>query len=74
MLQVSVTFSVPRMHVESLHGLLRSIQIDSEELNFALVAATRFRLTDGEVGGYLMIAIGMHSLTLISQALEERGG
>jgi chemotaxis protein CheC len=74
MLHVSVSFSVPRMHVESLEGLLRSIQIDSEQLNFALLAATRFRFVDGEVGGYLMIAIGMHSLSLISRALEAREG
>jgi chemotaxis protein CheC len=74
MLQVSVSFSVPRMHVESLEGLLRSLRVDSEDLNFALLAATRFRLTDGEVGGYLIIAVGMSSLSLIARALETRGG
>ena len=74
MLHVSVSFSVPRMHVESLEGLLRSIQVDSEEMSYTLLAATRFRLTEGEVGGYLMIAIGMSSLSLISRALEAREG
>jgi chemotaxis protein CheC len=74
MLHVSVSFSVPRMHVESLEGLLRSLQVDHEELNFALLAATRFRLTEGEVGGYLMIAVGMSSLSLISEALAAREG
>lgn len=72
MLQVSVSFSVPRMQVESLEGLLRSIQVDSTDMSYALLAATRFRLTEGEVGGYLMIAIGMSSLSLISRALETR--
>jgi chemotaxis protein CheC len=74
MLQVSVTFSVPRMHVESLEGLLRSMRVDSEDLSFALLAATRFRLTEGEVGGYLIVALGMSSLSLIANALETRGG
>ena len=74
MLQVAVSFSVPRMHVESLEGLLRSLRVDNEDLNFALLAATRFRLTEGEVGGYLMIAVGMSSLSLIARALEMRGG
>ncbi len=74
MLHVSVTFSVPRMHVESLEGLLRSLQIDDEELNYTLLAATRFRLTEGEVGGYLMIAVGMSSLSLIARALAAREG
>lgn len=73
MLQVAVSFAVPRMHVESLDGLLRSLRVDSEDLNFALLAATRFRLTEGEVGGYLIIALGMSSLSLIARALDTRG-
>lgn len=74
MLQVAVSFSVPRMHVESLEGLLRSLRVDSEDLSYALLAATRFRLAEGEVGGYLIIAVGMSSLSLIARALEARGG
>jgi chemotaxis protein CheC len=72
MLQVAVTFSVPRIHVESLDGLLHSLKVNDEDLHFALLAATRFRLTEGEVGGYLMIAVGMHSLSLITRALAAR--
>jgi chemotaxis protein CheC len=72
MLHVTVTFSVPRIHVESLEGLLRSLQVDNEDLHFALLAATRFRLTEGEVGGYLLIAVGMTSLALITDALAAR--
>jgi len=72
MLQVSVSFSVPRIHVESLEGMLNSLKVEDEDLHFALLAATRFRLTEGEVGGYLMIAVGMQSLSLISQALTAR--
>jgi chemotaxis protein CheC len=72
MLHVSVSFSVPRIHVESLEGLLRSLQVDNEDLHYALLVATRFRLTEGEVGGYLLIAIGMTSLSLINRALAAR--
>jgi chemotaxis protein CheC len=74
MLQVSVTFSVPRIHVESLGGLLQSLKVDSGDMHFALLAATRFRLSEGEVGGYLIVAVGMTSLALISRALAEREG
>ena len=74
MLHVSVTFSVPRMHVESLEGLLRSLQVESEDVSYTLLAATRFRLSEGEVGGYLMIAVGMSSLELIARALADREG
>lgn len=74
MLHVSVTFSVPRIHVESLEGMLRSLKVDSDDLHYTLLAATRFRLSEGEVGGYLMIAVGVSSLELISKSLAEREG
>jgi len=74
MLRVSVTFSVPRIHVESLEGMLRSLKVESEELHYTLLAATRFQLTQGEVGGYLLIAVGIASLELISKSLAEREG
>jgi chemotaxis protein CheC len=72
MLHVAVSFSVPRIHVESLEGLLRSLKVESDELHYTLLAATRFRLTEGEVGGYLMIAVGLSSLDLITKALAEQ--
>jgi chemotaxis protein CheC len=71
MLHVAVSFSVPRIHVESLEGLLRSLKVESDEMHYTLLAATRFRLTEGEVGGYLLIAVGLSSLDLISKALAE---
>jgi chemotaxis protein CheC len=74
MLQVSVSFSVPRIHVESLDAMLRSLQVDNADLQFALLAATRFRLSQEEVGGFLIIAVGMTSLALISRALMRREG
>jgi chemotaxis protein CheC len=74
MLHVSVTFSVPRIHVESLEGMLRSLKIESDEVHYTVLAATRFRLSEGEVGGYLMIAVGIASLELITRALAEREG
>ena len=74
MLKVAVSFSVPRIHVESLDAMLRSLQVENAELQFALLAATRFRLSEGEVGGYLIIAVGLSSLSLISRALAAREG
>ena len=75
MLQVAVSFSVPRMQVESLEGLLRTLRVeDGDDVSYALLAATRFRLTEGEVGGFLIVAVGMSSLSLISRALAAREG
>ena len=73
MLRVAVSFSVPRIHVESLDGMLRSVQIDSEQgIPYALVAATRFVLSELEISGYLIVVIGVKSLEMVSAALSER--
>jgi chemotaxis protein CheC len=71
MLKVSVTFSVPRMHVESLDGLMRSLQIDHSEVQYAMVATTRFQLSGTEIGGYLIIVIGLSSLQLITSVMQK---
>ena len=72
MLKFSVLFSVPRMHIESLDGLLRTMTVDAAELQVAVIAATRFRLSELEVEGFLIVALGVTSLALIARALEER--
>ena len=72
MLRVSVSFSVPRIRVESVKGILQSLVVESEELQYAMIAATRFRLSDAEVDGYLVVVVGVTSLAMISQALAER--
>jgi chemotaxis protein CheC len=72
-LQVAVSFAVPRIHVESLDGMLRTVVIDQEQgIPYALVAATRFGLADLEISGYLIVVIGVKSLELVSEALSAR--
>lgn len=72
MLKVGVTFSVPRLHVESLSGVLRSLHVDSDELRYAVIAGTRFRLSELEVDGFLIVAVGVTSLTRIMTALATQ--
>ena len=72
MLKVEVAFSVPRMHVESLEGLLRSLQIETTDLQYAVIVATQFQLSELAVRGYMIIALGVTSLALISRTLAER--
>jgi chemotaxis protein CheC len=72
-LKVAVSFSVPRIHIESLEGMLRTVVIDSDQgIPYALVAATRFGLSELEISGYLIVVIGVKSLELVSQALTGR--
>lgn len=72
-LQVAVSFAVPRIHVESLDGMLRSVVIERDQgIPYALVAATEFGLADLEISGYLIVVIGVKSLELVSEALTAK--
>jgi len=71
LLQVHVSFSVPRLHLETLDALLRSLVISSEGLRYALVVYTAFRLRDSAVRGFLVIALNVASLDRLIQEAEE---
>jgi chemotaxis protein CheC len=71
LLKIHVTFSVPRLHLASLHALLETLVIGQEELRYALVIYTTFRLKDSAVTGYLVIVLGVASLDRLLQAVDE---
>src|SRR5215472_4038039 len=70
LLHVHVSFSVPRLHLETLEALLRSLAIGREGLRYALVVYTSFRLRDSAVSGYLVIALNVASLDRLIQEAE----
>ena len=72
-LQVHISFSVPRMQVDSLTALMDSLVIGSQELKYALAVATNFNLRDSAVGGFLVIVLGVASLDSLIQAVEKLG-
>jgi chemotaxis protein CheC len=71
LLKVQVSFSLPRLHLESLDHLLRSITVGSHELRYAVVASTAFRVLDGAIKGYLVIVLGVPSLERLIKAVED---
>ena len=71
LLQVQVTFAVPRLHVESINKVLSSITVVHEELHYALTVQTKFTLRDSNVGGYLVIILGVTSLDRLLDELEK---
>lgn len=70
-LNVTVSFSVPRIHIESVEELIRSVLIGDEELQYALIAATRFQMSQLEVGGYLIFVLGLTSLSWVTESLVK---
>jgi chemotaxis protein CheC len=71
LLKVHVTFSMPRLHLEGLDQLLRSITIGTEELRYAVVVSTAFHVKESAISGYLIIVLGVSSLDRLIHAVEE---
>lgn len=73
LLKVHISFSVPRMQVDALEGLLKSLVVDQHELRYALVVITNFTLKDSTVGGCLVMVLGVASLEKLLAAVEHLG-
>jgi chemotaxis protein CheC len=71
LLHVQVTFAMPRLHLETLDQLVRSITIGTEELRYAVVVSTAFRIKENAVSGYLAIVLGVSSLDRLLRAIEN---
>jgi chemotaxis protein CheC len=71
LLQVQVSFSVPRLSLAAVGTVLRSITIESHELQYGLMIHTRFRLRSNDVSGFLVIVLGITSLDRLLRELEN---
>jgi len=77
LLDVHVSFSVPRLHTETLDELLVSIGTAAGEPRYALVVYTAFQIRDSAVRGFLVMVLSVTSLDRLIQevdAWEERQG
>jgi chemotaxis protein CheC len=71
LLQVRISFSIPRLHLETLNHLIKSLVIEKDELRYALVVYTAFRVRDSAISGYLVIALSVVSLDRLIQEVES---
>ena len=62
LLNVRVSFSVPRLHLETLDELIASITTGKDEMHFALVVYTAFQIRDSSVKGFMVIVLSVQSL------------
>lgn len=70
LLNVHVTFSVPRLHLETLDELIASMTNDKKELHYALVVYTAFQIRDSSVKGFLVIVLSVGSLDRLIQEVD----
>lgn len=71
LLEVQVSFSVPRLNLETLSDVLTSLLVGREGLRYALVVHAGFRLRDTELTGYLVIVLSVASLDRLIRAVEQ---
>ena len=70
LLNVHVTFSVPRLHLETLDELLASLTNGKSEMHYALVVYTAFQIRDSSVKGFLVIVLSVASLDRLIQEVD----
>jgi len=70
LLNVHVTFSVPRLHLETLDELIESTTTDKTEMHYALVVYTAFQIRDSSVKGFLVIVLSVASLDRLIQEVD----
>ena len=70
LLNVRVTFSVPRLHLETLDELIASTTSDKTEMHYALVVYTSFQIRDSSVKGFLVIVLSVSSLDRLIQEVD----
>ncbi|HEX7334286.1 MAG TPA: hypothetical protein VF290_22495 [Pyrinomonadaceae bacterium] len=70
LLNVHVTFSVPRLHLETLDELIANTTTGKTEMHYALVIYTAFQLRDSSVKGFLVIVLSVESLDRLIQEVD----
>ena len=70
-LRVRVNFSVPALHLESLQDLMDSLREEVENLQYAIIVYTSFRIRETEVTGYLVLVLSIVSLTRLIDEIEK---
>lgn len=71
LLHVRFTFAVPRIHLETLHSMMDSLVIGTDELRHALLVGARFRVRASEVTGCMVLVLGVTSLEEFVRAVED---
>jgi len=71
LLRVRFSFSVPRISLDDLGLMMKSLTVDDDLLHHALVVGARFRMRGSEVTGCLLLVLGIASLELFLKAVED---
>jgi chemotaxis protein CheC len=73
LLSVHITFTVPRLKLESVSNLLTTLTVGGRSVEYALIVKIRFRLKLGDVVGYMIIVMGIQSIETLVEAMRSEG-
>ncbi|HTB85650.1 MAG TPA: hypothetical protein VK742_18535 [Candidatus Sulfotelmatobacter sp.] len=71
LLKVQVSFTVPALQIESVQNVLHTLIIEEQPLEYALIIHTCFQLRASDVSGYLVIILGVTSLSTLLAELKK---
>jgi chemotaxis protein CheC len=74
LLDVRVSFSVPRLHLDTLDDLLASLISGDRGPQYALVIYTAFQIRDSSVKGFLVMVLSVSSLDRLMHEVEAWEG
>jgi len=69
-LKVRVSFSVPELHLETFDVLIDSIAKEHENIQYAIIVYTSFRIRETAVSGYLVLVLSIVSLNRLIEEIE----
>jgi chemotaxis protein CheC len=73
LLRVHITFTVPRLKIETIPEMIHNLTSETQEIEYALVVKINFRLSQGNVSGYMVIIMGIQSLETLVKAMKSEG-
>ncbi len=74
LLEVRVSFSVPRLHLDTLDDLLASLIAGDKGPQYALIIYTAFQIRDSSVKGFLVMVLSVTSLDRLMHEVEAWEG
>jgi len=74
LLQIHVNFSVPQLHQDSFPEFLASLAVTPNDLQYAVVINSLFRVRENGVDRPLAIILGISSLEQLAQAIDQWAG
>jgi len=72
-LKIQITFSVPRLELETLDKLINTLTIQTNQITYALIVTMEFHLRDKSLSGYLVLVLGVTSIERFLTEIDKLG-